>query len=156
MSEKYEELIKSIELSNIKLYSLECKQNPTFVSTERQLDVAFEYTILEVEYEGMDLKVQIGFSAISFKSDDTIEDNKGIPEEDKLFQISCVFELSYKLELDTVEDVLEGFTDEVQQFVDQNVPVNAWPYARETISSLTTRMGFPPLFIPTFKRVPKL
>ncbi|NLJ80285.1 MAG: protein-export chaperone SecB [Firmicutes bacterium] len=36
-------------------------------------------------------------------------------------------------------------------FLQNNPPLNSWPYAGEIISSLTTRMGFPPLVIEPYK-----
>lgn len=41
--------------------------------------------------------------------------------------------------------------DLIQAFVQRNVPINIWPYVRELVSSLTMRMGMPPLLLPTLK-----
>lgn len=41
--------------------------------------------------------------------------------------------------------------DIIKEFVKRNLPVNIWPYIRETISDATVRMGLPPLFINTLK-----
>lgn len=38
-----------------------------------------------------------------------------------------------------------------QQFIQNNVPVNIWPYAREAIQSGTTKMGYPPLTIRPYR-----
>src|SRR5699024_7427934 len=109
MSEKYEELIRSIELSKILLNSLECKQNPSFSAERTSLDVAFEDEILNIEYHSVDLNVLMGFNITAFNSENHIEDSKEIPEEDRLFQISFTLNLVYRLELDSVENVLKDY-----------------------------------------------
>lgn len=40
-----------------------------------------------------------------------------------------------------------------QKFVERNVPVNVWPYIREIVATMTAKMGFPPLVLPTLKIV---
>ena len=40
--------------------------------------------------------------------------------------------------------------EEKQQFLSRNVPVNVWPYARELISTMATRLGYPALLIPPY------
>lgn len=38
-----------------------------------------------------------------------------------------------------------------RQFVERNVPINLWPYVRETVATLTAKMGLMPLVLPTLK-----
>lgn len=40
-----------------------------------------------------------------------------------------------------------------RQFVERNVPINLWPYVRETVATLTAKMGLMPLVLPTLKIV---
>ena len=49
------------------------------------------------------------------------------------------------IELDKFDEAYIKF------FAQRNVTVNIWPYARELISSLTTRMGYPTLIIEPLK-----
>lgn len=64
----------------------------------------------------------------------------------ELFNIEICYILEYSLseKIDLSDPIKE-------RFANKNVPVNCWPYARELISSLTTRMGYPALVIKAFK-----
>lgn len=63
--------------------------------------------------------------------------------------IRAVFALAYKVEN------LDSFSDEeLQAFGDINGVLNAWPFWRELVYSTLSRMGMPPITLPTFRVVP--
>lgn len=152
-NEKYEQLIRSIELHKIELQSLECRQNRDFTAEKRNnIDIGIKTNVIETKYKGFELGVQTEFEVIAFNNHtDEQRDIDEVNEGDTLFKIKFILYLGYELDLKTVEDVLTEYEEEIEQFVEKNVPINAWPYVRETVSSITTRMGLPPLIIPTFK-----
>ncbi len=39
-----------------------------------------------------------------------------------------------------------------KRFKDSNLPINTWPYFREFVHSIISRMGWPPFIAPTFIR----
>ena len=77
----------------------------------------------------------------SFKVEAGIEKNKPI------FDIKFIYLIEYTLkekDLSEVENII------ISKFTEKNTPVNIWPYARELISSVTTRMGYPAFIIKPF------
>ncbi len=153
--EKYNKLIESIELDDIELYSLECWKNKNFPPKKRtSIQIGLKSNKKETYLEQTDLNVQFGFEITAFSDEvDDPKNREDIPNKEILFNIKFILELNYILDLDNVDDILIDYKDEIDRFVENNVPVNAWPYAREIISSVTTRMGFPSLVIPTYKHI---
>ncbi|MFD1067614.1 protein-export chaperone SecB [Oceanobacillus locisalsi] len=156
---QYKKLIEAIELNEIELLSLNCNQNKDFPHEKREnLSLALKNNIVTTAIEGMELHVQIEFGVIAYDEKNTetsanSEDKENIHEENILFRIDFSLMLNYVFDLENVEDIAFVFDKEIDTFVNNNVPINAWPYARETISSITTRMGFPALIIPTYKNL---
>jgi hypothetical protein len=68
-----------------------------------------------------------------------------------LFSIECAFDLDYEIQGGTFEPTPQS----IAAFKDGNAIFNAWPYARELVNSLTSRMDLhaPPL--PFLRIVPK-
>ena len=68
-----------------------------------------------------------------------------------LFSIECAFDLNYQIQDKTFEPTPES----IAAFKDGNAIFNAWPYARELVNSLTSRMDLhtPPL--PFLRIIPK-
>lgn len=63
-----------------------------------------------------------------------------------LLSVHATFELRYR--------VPEGFSasqKEFESFTETNAVFNAWPYFREFIQSMTTRMNLPPVVLPLFR-----
>lgn len=67
-----------------------------------------------------------------------------------LFSIECAFEVEYEL--------AEGFhptPDSVDAFKDGNAIFNCWPYAREFVQNVTSRMEMNPPALPLLRMIPK-
>lgn len=156
-NEKYNELIESIELNQIEVVELECYQNEDFNPEKRSnLDIGVRHDIKNVKFEGIEMHVHFEFEVTAFNNEQ--DNEQGLEElnrEDLLFKIKFLLNLKYYLEAENIEEFIEKQKEEINIFVDRNVPINAWPYARETVSSLSTRMGFPALVLPSFKNIPK-
>jgi hypothetical protein len=67
-----------------------------------------------------------------------------------LFSIECSFELDYEIEPDYHPD-----SAAIDAFKDGNAVFNCWPYARECVQSLTSRMCVNPPPLPLLRIVPK-
>jgi len=69
-------------------------------------------------------------------------DKKGEP----FLSVRAVFELAYRLPSGFVAD-----RGELDAFAGVNGVFNAWPYFREFVQSMTTRMNVPPIVLPLFR-----
>lgn len=156
---KYNKLIESIEIKKIELMSLECRQNNNFEFKKKaNIDIGIQNNVEEYNIRGLDLNVYFNFEVTAFYNNDYDQmeelESGNINPDDVLFHITFVLRLNYSLELHDVKEIMNELEKEIALFVEKNVPINAWPYAREMISSITTRMGFPALVIPPFKSIP--
>lgn len=70
-------------------------------------------------------------------------------QKNLVFRCSGIFQLEYHL-----EDEFRPTQDEMDAFADRFAVFNAWPYMRETIQSITQRMGFNPPPLPLLRLVP--
>lgn len=72
------------------------------------------------------------------------------PREIETEQVSITMKWRLVYGLDTGEE-FQPAEDLAKQFVERNGPINLWPYVRETVSTLTGKMGLVPLLLPTLK-----
>jgi preprotein translocase subunit SecB len=145
MNEIYNKLIEAIELENIFLRNLNSERFP---SSGFNGDIQTEVSVAQ----RMEFKTNNNIvTSVQFDVDAFDELNK----ENKLFSIQSIFILEYRLE-NVDEDLLNSdeFAQAIEDFIRINVPLNAWPYGRELISQMTTRMGLPQLVIGTYKYIP--
>lgn len=153
--ESYSAFIEAIDFNKIEVVSLECKQNEEFKAEGKMLDIFLNHSIEKATMNGVDIDVKVGFDVFAYKSlEDTKNDPSKIEAEEKLFEVKFILKLKYNLDLEKDEKTLIDITnnqDFINIFVDRNVPINVWPYAREIISNVTMKMGFPPLMIPPYK-----
>lgn len=156
-SDKYNHLIELINFKSIGLDSLKCERNSDLIKeAKKNPRVSLTHKVKAMEVEVASFSAKVGFKLNAYIPMDYGDlEVSGIPTENTLFAIDFQMELDYIVDIDDVNNTLEEYKDELEKFVENNAMINAWPYARETISSLTTRMGFPSLTIPTYKYMPK-
>ncbi|MBA2518614.1 MAG: hypothetical protein H0V24_03025 [Chloroflexia bacterium] len=65
-------------------------------------------------------------------------------DEQRVGEITATFGLEYTSLVQPTESMSNSFTR-------HNVPLNVWPYFRELVASMTGRMGWEILTIPTYK-----
>ena len=66
----------------------------------------------------------------------------------EVFIIEASFEVKYRI------TALESFPEDVLAvFLSTNVMINLWPYVRELVSSISVRMGYPPLLLEPLRTV---
>ncbi|NLB18941.1 MAG: hypothetical protein GX825_09500 [Syntrophomonadaceae bacterium] len=135
MEQNYRDFIESLELIDVALLRL---------TVERHIDspygmegvASFKHRFTLNRWESGEIKGQGEF--------DVRAGTKEAPEA--FFTIKLVLEAHYKTSAQPPDD------ERIKRiFAQRNLPINIWPYARETISSLTSRMGYPQLTIGVFK-----
>lgn len=131
----YNKFIKNLEIEDIQLNELTTR---CFVDLD---DIESEL-YMELSYKCIDMKIK------------SIDEMNVFPEFDvkvKSNEMVCL-KIRLKFKIKYTIDSLNSFNDQyLELFIDKNVPINIWPYAREVISSITTRMGYPQLIIKPFK-----
>ncbi|TYP52398.1 protein-export chaperone SecB [Thermosediminibacter litoriperuensis] len=133
--EKYNSFVKHVELNKIVLYKLDSQFNYELLGRESgQVLVDFKPSFNLKRKEENKFLAEARFS-VSVKVEESNEE---------LIKINASFLLFYSLKEKCDDDILE-------EFIKRNVPLNAWPYGRELISSMTSRMGLPALNIGLYK-----
>jgi preprotein translocase subunit SecB len=60
--------------------------------------------------------------------------------------IAGVFELVYRIHAE-----IKASPSQLQAFAESNAVFNSWPYFREYVQAMTTRMALPPIMLPLFR-----
>lgn len=134
-NKKYSNFIKNLEIVDIRLNEVNTKCLKYVEEVENSLDVELIYECEDVEVKVIDeINIYPEFN-LKLKS-----------KEEICLILKVKFNIKYR-----IKD-LELFSEEyIQNFINKNVPINIWPYAREIISSITSRMGYPALIISPYK-----
>lgn len=137
--EKYSKMINSVIIKDIIIKNMELK------------DVQFP------ERDNCGFKVNLNYSCKDFRLYGENEYNDIIEFYPK-FKLNIVcedketvnlkFELRATYQIDNINDYEDEY---IIKFMENNLPVNIWPYAREIISSMTTRIGYPSLMIEPYR-----
>lgn len=128
----YREFIESLELEDIYLSSLEVKILSEPKSEDLSVDLEPTFDINNACEGTLETKARFKVSVTN--------------GETPIFIIDVEFTLLYTYSPDiTINEAIQ------ERFVQTTLPVNSWPYAREIISTMTSRMGFPSLIIHPFK-----
>ncbi len=132
--EEYANILSSISLSQIFLNDCSSKKH-------------------EVKSKGgaidLDISMKLGYeqnaSEVSFITTyklDGVKRSEGT--EEKVFAITASFQLTY---MKTKE--IEITKEFVNVFKDNSIELVSWPYFREFVQNMISRMGFPPLTLPS-------
>ncbi|WP_300452155.1 protein-export chaperone SecB [Fusobacterium sp.] len=133
---EYNNFVKNIRIDKIKLKKLlvDTIDNDEEISKKNvPLSVNLVYTANNYELKDNKLCINVNFSV------ETKDECQNI-----VFKINFIYKIEYVLKNIKLSDVGE---ENIENFININVPINIWPYAREIISSITTRMGYSPLII---------
>ncbi|WP_251555104.1 protein-export chaperone SecB [Neobacillus muris] len=147
MDNVYNQLIRAVDLDNIFIQSCNSQRFHHSLLKSSQIDTNIQMT-QRLEYYKDDFFATSAFFDIKAFEEDH--------EENLIFNIQFTFILEYRIsglnsELYNSEELQKA----LDQFVKNNVPVNVWPYGREFIAQITTRMGLPQLLIGTYKYFPQ-
>lgn len=131
--EAYSKFIQTVELQDIILDNLTAKRVSEPMGNQLSFNLSPNFTLAERTADRLMAIAEFGVK---------VEDGNNR----EVFSINAKFLLryTYSKEVEVTEDIEE-------RFLKTNVPVNVWPYGRELISSMTTRMGYPTLVIGTYK-----
>jgi preprotein translocase subunit SecB len=129
----YNEFIKSLSLEEIVLLLLEA-QRTSHSPAPGELEVSLKSDFHLLDHPANQLRARADF-------DLKVTDS----QKEKAFEIRIQFMLTYRSNME-----YSLSEEEKQQFLSRNVPVNVWPYARELISTMATRLGYPALLIPPY------
>ncbi|TYB36684.1 MAG: hypothetical protein FXF49_00540 [Flexistipes sinusarabici] len=135
---KYNNLVKHIDLLDIKLRNANCKND----------DAIFDNKV----FQKLKINVSGNIKTIN-KNEDTITYKKEFSLKAKfgnkiMLNINAVYDVTYLLETEASEEYLKYFGE-------RNVPINVWPFFRELCYSITSRMGIPPLTLPVIRGLMK-
>ncbi|MBO0961010.1 protein-export chaperone SecB [Neobacillus sp. MM2021_6] len=139
----YQEFVSNIEIDsvNIRKLNMESVVAPNEIANlmkdgnRIEIDLEHEFK-LEKKLEENNSFFALGIVQVAAR----VKDNVLF-----LIEVELVIEYDTSLSKQVIPD--EIYND----FVQNNVPVNLWPYAREAIQSGTTRMGYPPLTIRPYR-----
>ncbi|WP_281890628.1 hypothetical protein [Paenibacillus sp. YYML68] len=156
--EKYNQFIELIELQDISVEKVFCNKNKDFKQDSVSLDVAMDYTVEKAQQMGLEILIPFIFKVKAYNKDESIENDNidSIPLVNTLFSIEIELLLTYFINTDEInikEQVVHDFSDVLELFAERNVTINAWPYIREIVHNLTTKMRLPTLVIPLKKTI---
>lgn len=131
----YRKLVEAVELRELALVDLAHHRD---IQITPPLTVTHE---LEIHLESFSAERIVAVAEFALRAR---------PEHGQSDQVSIrmTWRLVYEL------NAREGFEPDeglAKQFVERNVPINLWPYVRETVATLTAKMGLAPLLLPILK-----
>lgn len=134
--DEYRELIDQIELSEIALLHLKQHRED---EVEFPLRANHTLDVRDKEITNRNIRAKVDFTFQAFHKD----------SDHAVIEIHMTWRVSYK-----IDDEAFTVSEEVgKEFLERNIPLNLWPYIRETVGTLTGKMGFAPLLLPTLKLV---
>lgn len=131
-----------VDLHTVKLLACACKQETDCPSGQKTFDI--QRTIrFDIKKEQKIIGVFTTFVLNAFG--EGVEQKK----ENSFLEIEATFLLLYNIKS------LEGLDDDAfRSFSELNGVYNAWPYWREFVQNVTSRMELPTLTVPVFRIVP--
>ena len=128
--EEYQEVLKCITLEDIALVKSSSVHNEEHMTSSLEVDISDKKELIDSE------KMVVFFCAVAFVAKGEGTDKIGV-------KISA----KYKIEYLKTEDVtiMKDFTD---IFYEQSLQFIVWPYFREHVQSLLSKMNLPPLTLP--------
>jgi len=132
---------EQVELEEVKLLMSEFSQLPPITQGDKVFDV--DRTV-RVEVN-KDENMIIVFPNFELKG---YSDKKRAKQDEPFLNIKAMFALVYR-----AKDLSNLSEKAFDSFGQANGIYNAWPYWREFVQNVTTRMGLPPLTVPVFRIV---
>lgn len=132
------ELIAAIDLRAVRLVESSCKRTPSLTPE------AVAGAELRLAWSSKARKVHGGF-IVAARIVVTAEPKDG-DAQSQILSIECGLELEYGL-----PGSVTPSAGQLAAFAQTNGVFNAWPYWREFIQSMSTRMQLPPIVLPPFR-----
>ena len=129
--QEYKRILDGIQLENVLVKNINAK---------------IDHEILK---EGLKINIKDNAS-YSLKDDGFIvEDKFSLYSRDKDRKIAIKIECTYVLSFTSSCTITEEFFDIYKEI---SLPLNVWPFFREFVNSITSRMNIPPLTLPLLIR----
>jgi preprotein translocase subunit SecB len=125
-------------LNLVNIYILEAKtESDPSTRSPKGAELDYKYDSEIISEDNNNLYIKCNFLILAHRKQ---------VKEKILLKIEATFVLKY-----TFEDGIKLESQDIENFARINPLYNAWPYWREFVQSITTRMGFPTLTIPLLK-----
>jgi len=128
---EYRIILDDIELQSLYLKSLESHISHELIA------------------EGMSISIKDNSTFTNTEDGFTVESSYTLtaknPQKKIVLKIDCLYGILFK----TSKNITEPF---FEIYKDLSLPLNVWPFFRETVNSITARMNIPPLTLPLLKR----
>jgi preprotein translocase subunit SecB len=145
-------LISAVQLQRIRLVEVSAKRKRT-ASLDQNLSVDIAQTASVAEFTKAGNFEVLARIEVKVSSDRRTSSNrKRLPKAQsvEISSLTAEFELTYK-----VPKGLEITAEVLHEFANVNAIYNVWPYWREVVQDLTSRMDMPTLTLPVFRIIDK-
>jgi preprotein translocase subunit SecB len=130
------DVVPSLEIRDIRLVNLSCALTAAPPSRGAvNIDLGHDVDAKMVDDDVLAVQVKYSVKAAS-------RDSKGNP----FFNLSAIFQLTYE-----GKNLAAFEMEKLKTFADVNGVHNAWPYFRELVQNVASRMGLPPMTVPLLK-----
>lgn len=133
------EVVPKLEIRDIRLLNLSCGLTaPPPPAGAIRIDLSHEVSVDLIENSALGVQVHYSLNASPEAADSA-----------PFLKMTVIFQLLYD-----GENLSAISAEKRQMFGDINGVHNAWPYFRELVQSVSSRMGLPPLTVPLLKLGP--
>ena len=129
--EKYRTILEGIEFDNILLKNSKSHIDHDLIS------------------EGMSISIKDDATYKLVNDGFIVEDRYILTSKNKDRKIVLKIECTYQLYFKSHQNISDDFFDVYKNY---SLPLNVWPFFREFVNSMTSRMSIPPLVLPLLKR----
>jgi len=129
----YRRIMDGLELNNIYLLSSSATIDRENIGTDVGIKLSGEASFAKIPKGDIEVTQEYLIEAR----------NRALKK--KYLNIKCKFCFVYSSKLEFTEEFFETFKK-------ANLPINTWPYFREFVYNITSRMYIPPLTLPLLKR----
>lgn len=136
--EKYINMIENVNIKKICLKNIFLEDVEFPNDNEEKLEVNLEYGCNEFELAQNNDDLIIFYPEFMLKIISKKKETVNLK-----FKMSVIY---------NIKNIKNYEQEYIIKFMENNLPINVWPYARELISSLTTRIGYPALMIEPYRR----
>lgn len=129
--QEYKRILDGIQLENILIKNINAK---------------IDHEILK---EGLKININDKSSYTETEDGFVVEDKFSLSSLNKDRKIALKIECTYILSFTSSCKITQDFFDVYKEI---SLPLNVWPFFREIVNSMTSRMNIPPLTLPLLKR----
>lgn len=131
--ELYRKILSGLELKNLFLISCTSNIDRSSLGTEAGIKIVDDASYSKSEKNEIEITQKYSIEA------------KDQTSKKKFLNIKCEYHLIYTSREDFTEEFFEVFKK-------ANLPINSWPFFRELVYNITSRMYIPPISLPLIKR----